>query len=196
MHVIGLTGSLGTGKSTVAGMFAALGAKVIDADKTAHRLIRPGAPCFRKVVKLFGKEILKAGGIDRKKVSQRVFKDRKLLIKLNRVVHPAVRNAMLAEIARYRKTKRYAKVILDVPLLFETGMDKWVDQTIVVRSTRERQITRATRALGITEAEAKQRIRAQMPLQKKIRKADMIINNNGTINQSKKQVKKIWQKLQ
>jgi dephospho-CoA kinase len=195
MRVIGLTGSLATGKSTVAGMFAKYGAKVLNADKVAHRLLRPGTGCYRAVIRLFGDGILRAGRVDRKAIAARVFKDSALLAALNLIIHPAVRKKIVDEIAGFKK-KRKGVLILDVPLLFETGLDKLTDMTIVVRSSRDKQITRASKALGINASEAKRRIKAQMPLQKKIRKADIIIDNNGTLNQTQKQVKQLWQKLQ
>lgn len=196
MRVIGLTGGLATGKSTVAAMFAKCGAHVINADKIAHQQMRPGTPGHRAIVKLFGKEILKGGRLNRKAIAARVFKDRTLLAALNRIVHPAVRAATIKEIARLKRIDPKANVVLDVPLLFESKMDILTDVTVVVRSSREKQIARAKRNLGITAEEAGKRIRAQMPLREKIRQADIIIDNNGTLNQTQKQVKRIWQKLQ
>jgi dephospho-CoA kinase len=196
MRVIGLTGSLATGKSTVAGMFAKLGAKVLDADQIAHRQLRPGTPCYCAIIKRFGQEVLKGGRINRQAVAERVFKNRKLLSALNRIVHPSVRREIIKSIAHFKKTNPKAKVVLEIPLLFESGWDALTDTTIVVCSGQKKQIARARKSLGLTEAEAKRRIKAQMPLQKKIRKADMIIDNNGTFNQTQKQVKNLWQKLQ
>ncbi|OGX37927.1 MAG: dephospho-CoA kinase [Omnitrophica WOR_2 bacterium RIFCSPHIGHO2_02_FULL_52_10] len=196
MRVIGLTGGLATGKSTVAAMLAKLGAKVINADKIAHQQMRPGTPGWRAVVKLFGKEVLNGGRVNRRAIAGRVFKDRTLLSALNRIVHPAVRAAIIREIARLKRKNPKAKVVLDVPLLFESGMGKLTDVTVVVRSSREKQIARAKRNLGITAEEARRRIMAQMPLREKIRQADIIIDNNGTLNQTQKQVKRLWQKLQ
>ena len=196
MRVIGLTGGLATGKSTVAMMFAKLGARVINADRVARQQMRPGTPGYRAIVKLLGKGVVRRGRLDRKAIAGRVFKDRTLLAALNRVVHPAVRAVTLKEITRLKRTFPKANVVLDVPLLFESGMDKLTDVTVVVRASRKKQIARAKRNLGITAEEAGKRIRAQMPLRDKIRQADIIIDNNGTLNQTQKQVKRIWQKLQ
>ena len=196
MRVIGLTGGLATGKSTVAAMFAKLGASVINADKIAHDQLRPGTPVGRAVVKLFGTEAMKRGRVNRKAIAARVFKDRSLLNALNRIVHPHVRTAITKEIERLKRIRPKGKVILDVPLLFESGLDELTDTTVVVRSSRGKQISRAKRKLNITAQEARRRIQAQMPLREKIRKADIIIDNNGTINQTKKQVKILWRKLQ
>lgn len=195
MCVIGLTGSLGAGKSTVAAMFAELGAKVLDADKIAHRQICPGGPCFRPVVEAFGKDILTAGKIDRKKVARRVFRDPRQLRKLERIVHPAVRRAIVAEVKRYKQRKRKMVVVIDVPLLFESGLHRHVDIAVVVKTGRAVQMARAVKLLGITKAEAARRLRRQMPLRQKIRLADMTIDNNGTFKQTQQQVKQIWEKL-
>ncbi|MCK5259790.1 MAG: dephospho-CoA kinase [Candidatus Omnitrophica bacterium] len=193
--VIGLTGSLGTGKSTVAKMFAELGAKVVDADVIARRLMRPGAICFRRIVKTFGKDILTAGKIDRKKMAEQVFRNPRQLRKLERIVHPEVRRALLAKVKQYKKRKQRTVVVLDVPLLFEAKLDQDVDRTVVVKASKANQITRAKKLMNITNAAAQRRIKAQMPLRQKIRLADLIIDNDGTLKQTKLKVKQIWEKL-
>ncbi len=195
MHVIGLTGSLGSGKSTVARMFADLGAKVIDADKIAHQQMRLGAPCFRPILKMFGKDILTSGKIDRKKVAAQVFRDPKKLRKLEKIIHPVVRKALLAKIKQYKRSKRNRVVVIDVPLLFEAKLNDCVDCSIVVKADQVTQIARAGKFLGITKSEAERRIKAQMPLRQKIRLADMIIDNNATLKQTQKQVKQTWERL-
>ena len=195
MHVIGLTGGLGSGKSTVAAMFSALGAKVLDADKIAHRQIRPDGPCFRSVIKLLGGSILTAGRIDRKKIAERVFKDKRLLRQLEGIIHPVVRDVLVMAIERFKKGRRFRAVVTDVPLLFEVGFDRHVDLAVVVYASRRQQITRAARMLNISKLEAIRRIRAQMPLRQKIRLADIIIDNSGTFNQTQKQVKQLWEEL-
>ena len=193
--VVGLTGSLGSGKSTAAKMFAGLGAKVVDADAIARRLLRPGTVCFRRAAKAFGKDILTAGKIDRKKVADEVFRDPKQLRKLEAIIHPEVRKALLAKVKQYRKRKQRTVVVLDVPLLFETKLDRDVDWTVVVKANRANRIARATKLMNITKAEAKRRIKAQMSLRQKIRLADLIIDNDGTFKQIKLKVKQVWEKL-
>ncbi len=195
MHVIGLTGSLGSGKSTVASIFKGLGAKVIDADKIAHQLIYPGQPCFLAVVKMFGKDILTSGKIDRAKVASQVFSNPKKRRQLEEIIHPAVRKVILAKIKKHKDGRRTGVLIVDVPLLFEVKLNDCVDCSIVVKANKAIQIVRATKLLGITRAEAQRRIKAQMPLRQKIRLADIIIDNNETLKQTQKQVKQIWEKL-
>jgi dephospho-CoA kinase len=195
MRVIGVTGGLGTGKSTVAAMLARLGAKVVDADKIARRLLNPDEACFGPVVRMFGRDILTRGRVDRKKVARVVFRDPARLKKLERVIHPEVRKVILSEIQKLKERGRTAILVVDVPLLFEAGFDNLVDRSVVVTAAMAVQIERAAKKLGITKAEARRRIKAQMPLRQKIRFADIIIDNNGTLIQTKKQVKRLWEKL-
>ena len=195
MCVIGLTGSLGTGKTTVANMFADLGAKVLNADRIAHQQMTPKGACFKRVVRSLGKDILTAGRIDRKKVATRVFNDIRQLRKLEQIIHPAVRNIIQVKIQQYKRRKGRAVVVVDVPLLFESKLNKDVDLSIVVKANRTMQMARAIKKLGMTRADAERRIKAQMPLQQKIRLADITIDNNGTLTNTKKQVKRIWEKL-
>ena len=195
MLVIGLTGSLGTGKSTVAAMFADFGAKVLNADRIAHQQITPKGVCFKSVVRALGKNILTAGRIDRRKVAANVFTNFRQLHKLERIIHPVVRKVLRTKIQEYKKGKGKVVVVMDVALLFESKLNVDSDLTLVVKTSRVTQINRAIKQLSITKADAKRRIKAQMPLQKKIRIADMIIDNNGTLTNTKKQVKQIWEKL-
>ena len=176
-------------------MFGSLGAKVLDADRIAHRLMRSKTVCFRKIIKNFGKDILTSGRVDREKLARLVFQDPRQRRKLEKIIHPEVRKYFLTEIRKNRNRRTKKTLVLDVPLLFESKIDKDVDIVIVVKANREKQIARATKSLKVTKAEAKRRIKAQMPLRTKIRLADMIIDNNGTLNQTKKQVIQIWEKL-
>ena len=195
MLVIGLTGSLGTGKTTVAAMFADFGAKVLNADRIAHQQITPKGACFKRVVRTLGKNILTAGRIDRRKVAASVFTNSRQLHKLERIIHPVVRKVLRTKIQEYKKGKGKVVVVMDVALLFESKLNVDSDLTVVVKTSRVTQINRAIKQLNITKADAKRRIKAQMPLEKKIRIADMIIDNNGTLTNTKKQVKQIWEKL-
>ncbi len=110
-------------------------------------------------------------------------------------MHPAVGKVLKKHVGQFRKNKRKRSLILDVPLLFEAKLDELCDGIFVVKATRDKQIARAIKLLGITKAEAARRIKAQMPLRKKIRLADIIIDNNKTFKQTQKQVKQIWEKL-
>ena len=192
MLVVGLTGGLATGKSTVAEMFARLGAKVMDADKIVHKQMLRGGRCYAPIIRTFGREAGGKNGIDRKKLAAIVFRDRRELKRLEGIVHPEVRRGIQEELKKYRGIEI---AIIEVPLLFEAGFDRYVDTTIMVTASRRSQIARSRRSLNVTRTEALRRIHAQMPLREKIRRADIIIDNNATKQQTHKQVKAIWQKL-
>lgn len=194
--IIGLTGGLATGKTTVADMFARLGAKVINADTIVHQLLAPGGSCLKAVRKAFGNDIFPNGQIDRRKLAGIVFKDRKKLRQLEKILHPEVKKIIKEEIKRYRKSKKKGIVILDVPLLFEVGLEKNVDYIVVVKASRDVQLKRAAQNLWLTKSEALRRIKAQLPLGVKSRLADIIINNQGSKKQVEKEVEKVWQRLQ
>ncbi|MCB9771214.1 MAG: dephospho-CoA kinase [Candidatus Omnitrophica bacterium] len=193
--VIGVTGQLGTGKSTVAAMFAEFGASVINADLLAHRALRSRGACYRKVVKTFGKGILSKTEIDHAKLSQIVFADEKQLRKLENIVHPFVIKETRKQVAAFKRAGQKV-IILDVPLLFETGMDKLTDMTIAVKASKVKQLARCARQGRLNRSQAIQRMRFQLPMFEKVRRADMIVNNDGTLSQTKKQVKKIWEVIQ
>ena len=188
MIVIGLTGSFGTGKSTVAGMFRKKGAVVLDADKTAHALIGKNGKCAKAVIKTFGTN-------NRRKLAAIVFNDARDLNKLTRIVHPAVSKEFGKAINDYRKGGKVKAVVMDVPLLFEAGMDRLADVTLTVKAGRKEQIVRAARRFKITPAQVHKRIKNQMPLSKKISLSDIIIDNRGSLADTQKQVNAIWNKL-
>ncbi len=193
MFVIGLTGSLGTGKSTVARMFAKCGAKILDADVIARRQLYRGKKSSQRVVRIFGKDILTRGRIDRKKLAEIVFNDVKRLRELENIIHPEIRREIIQKLKQYKRAKK--TIVMDVPLLFEAGLDVFADQTMVVKAKKNIQIERAMKHLGMTKTEVLKRIKAQMSLREKIRRADVVIDNSGNLIQIKKQVQKIWEKI-
>ncbi|MFH0828040.1 MAG: dephospho-CoA kinase [Candidatus Omnitrophota bacterium] len=190
--IIGLTGGFGTGKSTVAGILRSFGAKVIDADKISHGLFNGRTDARGKVIRAFGKGILgKHGEISRRKLAGIVFNDKKSLIKLNKIMHPAVISRIKLEI----KNAKEELVVLDAPLLIEAKLDKLVDIVVVVKAGINNQIARAQKKSSFSRAEIIARIRAQMPLREKLRLADFIIDNNGTKKDTRKQValiRRMW----
>lgn len=180
MILIGLTGGVATGKSTVAEMFRQCGAIVIDADQLAREVVQPGKPAWREIVRTFGKGVLNADRtINRPVLGAIVFRDKRKLHHLEQMIHPRVTREQI------RRTKQAAKkdprgiVIYDVPLLFEAGIDKRVDKIIVVTADQKTQIARLKTRNGLTRAEALRRVRSQMPLSKKTRMADLVID--GTL---------------
>jgi len=190
--ILGVTGSLATGKSTVAGILKSYGAYVIDADVIAHKVIRPKGPVYNKLIALFGEGILNNDKtINRHKLAAVVFGDRKVLKKINSIMHPEIIRIMEEKI----KKSRARVIVLDVPLLIEAGLIGAVDKLIVVKAGLKEQAARAAKYAGLSKAEAFKRIHFQMPLKKKISLADFVIDNTGTIEKTKKQLESIRRML-
>jgi len=186
--ILGLTGSFGSGKTTVAGIFGSHGAKIIDADKIAHRFINPRTKIYKKIIDAFGKDILKKNSaIDRDKLAKIVFNNKLLLKRLNKIIHPAVIGVIKEEI----KTSPERIIILDAPLLIEAGLEKIVDKLIVVTITREEQIKRICKKTGLNRTDILKRITAQISQNVKSRFANFIIDNSGTVENTKKQIQVI-----
>jgi dephospho-CoA kinase len=184
MILVGLTGGVATGKSTIANLLKRYGAVVIDADELAHEVVAPGKPAWREIVSTFGRRILDPDrSINRHALGAIVFRDKSKLRRLERMIHPRVARQQVCLTRQAARKDPRAVVIYDVPLLFETGIDKRVDTTVVVTADRDTQIARLRKRNGLSRAEAIRRIRSQMPLSKKIRLADIVID--GTLPLSK-----------
>ena len=180
MILVGLTGGVATGKSTVAKMFKQCGAVVIDADQLARDVVKPGKPAWRAIVTLFGKTVLNPDlSLDRQALGSIVFRNRTKRRQLERIIHPRVAREQQRLVRRIAKSKPHAVVIYEVPLLFEAGVDKRVNEIIVVTANRNIQIARLKKRNGLSRVEAIRRIRTQMPLSKKVRLADIVID--GTL---------------
>ncbi|MBP7217070.1 MAG: dephospho-CoA kinase [Candidatus Omnitrophica bacterium] len=190
--VIGLTGSFGSGKSTVASLLKRRGATVIDADRIARGLLAPGTAVYNKVVALFGSGIVRRNKrINRRALAERVFSNKQELVKLNRLIHPKVIRLVKAGIAH--TTARY--VVVDAPLLIESGLHTAMDLVVVVTSRRKDQLQRLRKATGLSEKAILARIRQQMPLSQKIRFADFIIDNSGSVQDARQQVDVLLRKV-
>jgi len=192
--IIGVTGGFGTGKSTVAKIFEKLGAVRISADELAHKAIMPEGAAYKKVIALFGAEIVKKDKrIDRRRLARMAFADKKKLKLLNGVVHPIV----IAETkALMQKKSARGKIFaVEAPLLIESGMDNMVDALVVVTAKRETGIRRCRGKFKITRAEVLQRMRSQMPLAKKKLLADFIIDHDGSLSATRKRVERTWKKI-
>lgn len=177
MILIGLTGGVATGKSTVAKMFERCGAIVIDADKLAREVVRPGKPAWREIVRRFGTSVLNGDQtINRQILGQIVFQNRTKRRQLERIIHPRVAHEQARLTRQAARQDPKAIVIYDVPLLFEAGIDKRVDKTVVVTTDRETQIARLKKRNGLTRSEALRRIKSQMPLTLKRRHADYVLD--------------------
>jgi len=183
---LGLTGSFGSGKTTVSDMFREHGIPVIDADVLAREVTETGEEGWRAVVETFGEKYLgEDGSLDRRKLGRRVFSNREDLQTLESIVHPLVRKR---ELALLEKWKEEPLVILSVPLLFEKGLHKEADQVVVVTITEEERFRRLMNRYGLTEKEIWERLNNQMPQEEKISRADYIIDNSGSLENTRKQV--------
>ncbi len=182
---VGLTGGIGSGKSTVAALFAALGVPVVDADELAHALAEPDQPAYDEIVKIFGKSICDAAqSIDRKKLRERVFKNPAERAQLEAILHPRIRDA-----ARSQLNKLHAPYcILVVPLLIETGFGDLVDRVLVVDASEEQQIQRTMRRSRLSEMEVRAILAAQISRRERLQKADDVIENSADENHLAQQV--------
>ncbi len=196
MLIIGITGSLGTGKTTVAKIFKGLGAIVLDADEITHRLIEPNTPAWNKIKGYFGEDILKKDGrINRRALAKDVFSERRHLDKLCGIIHPLVYKEIGKRVKEIKRSSPDAVVALDIPLLLESGGRSKVDKLVVVTAGREAQIKRAAAKFGLTRKEILRRIDAQMPLSEKERAADFVIDNKGSLSATERQAVEIWKNL-
>ena len=197
MILVGLTGGVGTGKSTVAKMFERCGALVIDADALAHHVMEPGKPAWRAIVKTFGKAVLNPDRtLNRQTLGAIVFRNGSELRRLEQIIHPRVAREQARLTRQAARKDPNAVVIYDVPLLFEAGIDARVDKVIVVTADRETQITRLKKRNGFTRAEALRRIRSQRPLRKKAAAADYLLDGTTPRPRLPTVVKRLYRELQ
>jgi dephospho-CoA kinase len=192
--VIGLTGNIGTGKSTVLEMLRQFGARTIDADRIAHQVIEPGGRAFDAIVATFGGEILDGEGvIDRTKLGQIVFRDPDRLQVLERIIHPAVFEQISAELSEATETV----IVIEAIKLLEAGMAIILcDQVWVVTTNEEQQIQRLMETRNMSREEAEARMKSQSPQVFKISQADVVLDNNGSLAELAAQVKKAWDALE
>ena len=196
MVVIGVTGGVGTGKSTVAKMFEQLGAAVLDADAMAHRVMEPKRLAWRQIVKAFGERLLNDDQtINRSRLASIVFRDEQSRRRLERIVHPPVLRHIRQQLHRLRRSRRIRAVVLDVPLLVEVGAQDLVDALVVVTAPPELQRERIRRRYGWSEEEARSRIAAQWELSAKVALADQVVDNSDGVDATRTQVKRIWNQL-
>ncbi|MBH9967806.1 dephospho-CoA kinase [Rossellomorea oryzaecorticis] len=190
--ILGLTGGIASGKSTVSEMLSKKGYTVIDADLAARKVVEVGQPAYLAIVEEFGRSILHTDDdtINRAKLGDIVFHNEEMRKKLNGIVHPAVRGLMLSEKDQAIESGKNT-IIMDIPLLYESDLTWMVDRTIVVYVDEETQLSRLMKRNQFTEQEASSRIASQFPLKGKIGLADAVINNNGTIEETGEQLEKI-----
>lgn len=186
--IVGLTGGIASGKSTVAKMLKELKIPVIDADIAAREVVEIGEDAYRKIVEHFGAEVLHEDQtINREKLGEIVFNNKEEREVLNQIVHPAVRQRMLRQKDTYLD-EGHSAIVMDIPLLFESNLTHMVDKVILVYVDEGVQRKRLMERNHLSEQEANSRITSQMPLNDKVSLADAVINNNGTINETKRQL--------
>jgi dephospho-CoA kinase len=200
--VVGLTGGIGTGKSTVAAQLEALGAVVIDSDRIVHELQAPGMPMLAEIAAAFGADLVRAdGSLDRAALGALVFRDEGARRRLNAIVHPAVGRESVRRLEAARAAGA-SLVVLDIPLLFETRLhgtasraNLGVEAVIVVYAPRELQIRRQVERNGYSREEAERRVDAQVSIEEKRARADFVIDNSGSREDTERQVRALYQRL-
>jgi dephospho-CoA kinase len=195
MRIIGLTGGIGSGKSTVAGFLAELGATVIDLDKTGHEVLRL-KEVRDKLTDIFGREILDAAGnIDRRKLGNKVFNDRGLLLKLNAVTHPAI-DAVVREKVAEQERRGTRVVVLEAAVLLDARRGRQADEVWVTTAPEAAVLRRLAARSGYTDTETRARMGSQISDEERLRQADVVITNDGSPDELREKVTDAWRKLQ
>jgi len=193
---VGLTGGIGSGKSTVAAMFADLGAVVVDADEIARRIVEPGSPVLSRLAEEFGPDILAAdGSLLRGELARRAFASQRATRHLNEITHPAIRELAEVEISDGEEISPTGIVVYEMPLLVETGQVSLVDVVVVVDVPESLQVERAV-ARGLTESDVRDRMKQQASRADRAAAADIVIDNNGDLANTQTQVEKAWETVQ
>ncbi|MFD1135631.1 dephospho-CoA kinase [Paenibacillus urinalis] len=190
---IGLTGGIATGKSSVSRYLVSLGAILIDADQIAREVMLPGHPVLAAVIERFGQAVLNEDGtLHRKKLGEIVFGNSAELKALNDITHPAIRQEMRERMRMFEQEQPDKLVLSDIPLLYESGLSEQFEQVMVVYVPAEIQLKRLMERDGISESDAISRLNAQMDIEEKKRRADIVIDNSGTMEETKAQILKFW----
>jgi len=194
--VAALTGNIASGKSTVAAFLRRSGALIIDADQIAHDVVAPGQPALEEIRRHFGDDILTPeGSLNREKLGRMVFEDPDARRRLEAIVHPRVSAEIDRQMARVAENQPDAVVIMDIPLLFETGRTEGLTDIIVVYTPEPIQLERLIQRNGLSPAEAKARMASQMPLKEKVARATMVIDNSGTLAETERQTLAVYRRL-
>jgi len=196
MKVIGLTGGIGSGKSTVSQFLAELGIVTLNADKVGHEALKPGSEVWEQVVNEFGKSIVTVSGdIDRAKLGELVFRNHEARVRLNRIMHPPMYNIVKAQLEEYRR-QGVNEVVLEAPLLLEAEWNSLVNEVWVTVAPEATVLKRLRERTGLSEQEAKTRIHAQLSTEERIKHADVVIDTDCSLNELKARVVVEWHKLQ
>ena len=195
MKIIGLTGGIGSGKSTVSGFLAEMGAIILDADKLGHEALKPGDDIWRQVVTAFGEQITAAnGGIDREKLGKIVFGNSEARERLNRIMHPPMYHIAKAQLEEYRQ-QGTGVIVLEAPLLIEAGWTSLVNEVWVTTAPEATVLERLRKRTGLSEQESLARIHSQLPSEERIKHADAVIDTDCSLDELKAKVKKLWSEL-
>ena len=196
MKKIGLTGGIGSGKSTVAAMLAEAGFRVVDADKIARQIMEPGSPVLAKVAEEFGHDVLlQDGTLDRAELARRAFVDKESTQRLNAITHPAIRAESNRQFIQ-AESDGAPVAVYDMPLLIELGLNKDMDLTVVVDVDAEERVKRLVTSRGLAEADARARIRQQIDDDARKAAADWVIDNNGPVENLAPQVERLIESVQ
>ena len=194
--LLGITGGIATGKTTVVDMFAQLGAAVIDFDILARLVVEPDKPAWKEIVSYFGEQVLMENrALDRKKLSQIVFQDRQKRKKLESFIHPRTLEEFVNQVNDITQKSPSAIILADVPLLIEVNWQYLFHKIVVVSESPEKQIERLTKRDNISPEEAHNILKAQLPIDKKAGYADFVIDNGDSLQETRAQVEKLWQEL-
>lgn len=194
--ILGVTGGIASGKSTVADMLRELGAPVIDFDLLAREVVEPGKPAWKEIIHYFGNGILLENrSLDRKKLSETVFHDPEKRRKLESMTHPRIMNLFLKRVNQYEENDSGPIIQAVIPLLFEAHLQKLVHKVLVVYIPREMQVERLTKRDHITREQAERILEAQLPIEEKLEQADFVIHNEKGLKETRSQVKELWETL-
>jgi dephospho-CoA kinase len=194
--LLGVTGGIASGKTTVANLFAELGAAIIDFDIIARQVVKPGKPCFDEIVEFFGRKIVDRNGhLDRKMLRGIVFEDERKRKRLEDILHPRIVDTFISQADKITKKVPDAIIQAVIPLLFEVGLQHLVHKTLVVYVPRERQIERLIKRDKITGDQAAKILKAQLAIDVKAGMADFVINNENSLDETRRQVEVLWRKL-
>lgn len=197
MLKVAVTGGLACGKSSVAAMLREKGCEVVDADQLGHQVIEPGGPAYQAVLQAFGSDLADTEGrLQRPLLAQRVFGRPDLVARLNSIVHPAIMAAVEQRCREFARRNPRGILVVDAALVFEAGVEKDFRKIIVVDCPPEQQVVRfVSRGLG-TEEEARRRMASQLPKEEKLRRADFVVDASGTLEETRRQVERIYQELE
>ena len=194
--ILGVTGNIASGKSSVAKEFKKRGAVIVDADQLARDVVRRGSNTLNSLVATFGDAILQSdGSLDRERLGGLVFADAEARTKLNAIVHPAIASLAVERLEELQSKNGIPLIVYEAPLLFEAKAENRVDKVLVVQIDEQEQLKRLMKRDGLPLTEAKKRMDAQMSQDEKLRRADFIIDNSGAFEKTQEQVERLWEKL-